>query len=198
MTMTNTHSLQGGARRPHAFTLIELMVVMIIIAILAALTLGGFQFANQWSRTAKSEANIEFVKTALETYSQRFGEYPSVLKSPHSPDGLDISAAAALYQAISGDGSDYILSDGTASDGQYTEEEIRDSIAEVPPSMVGEASDGTLFLIDGFGNPIFYRRADMTNAINPTFDIWSTANDNSTPSLNGDYRPAPATWITNW
>lgn len=72
-----------GRRRP-AFTLIELMIVIVIIAILAGLTTVGTRIAIRRSKEATVTLALEQLSMAIEKYKSDVGEYP--------PDFTDLNA----------------------------------------------------------------------------------------------------------
>lgn len=60
------------------FTLIELMIVIAIIAILAAVLVPNFMRAREASRLTACKSNLKNISTAVETYSNDYdGLYPS-------------------------------------------------------------------------------------------------------------------------
>ena len=60
------------------FTLIEILVVVIIIGILGAISLGNFQRAQDKARTANLQSNLKTISVGLETFSSdNNGHYPS-------------------------------------------------------------------------------------------------------------------------
>jgi prepilin-type N-terminal cleavage/methylation domain-containing protein len=64
-------------RRKKGFTLIELMIVIAIIAILAAVLVPNFMRAREASRLTACKSNLKSLSTAMETYSNDFdGMYP--------------------------------------------------------------------------------------------------------------------------
>ena len=60
------------------FTLLEMMVVVAIVAILAALLIPNFTRARSQAQTAACEANLRTVATALELYFTDHQQYPGV------------------------------------------------------------------------------------------------------------------------
>lgn len=61
---------------PRGFTLIELMVVMVVIAILGGITISVSKYVSLRARRAQQQIYIEKIKSALEDYRAAYGEYP--------------------------------------------------------------------------------------------------------------------------
>jgi len=62
--------------RLRAFTLIELLTVIAIIAILAAITFGVVKGVNERAAIGQAKAELAVLSQALESYKQRYGDYP--------------------------------------------------------------------------------------------------------------------------
>lgn len=198
------------------FTLIELLVVIAIIALLAALTLGGFQYAQQAAGRNKTTASLAAIKSGLEQYKEKFGEYPALAGTPETGTygGMTVkrTAAAMLYQALSGDGNNFILLSGTSatmSNGEVAAEEVPNSInSNLPPQMIfasglKKGDDGARYLIDGFGRPFQYTKGGEPTAVNPTYDLWSFGHADTVGTPKDDLETKKsatetATWIKNW
>ena len=58
------------------FTLIEIMVSIIIVAILAAIGLVNYMGQLEKSRSAEAQANLGMLKTLARSYYQETGNYP--------------------------------------------------------------------------------------------------------------------------
>ncbi|MHB2017567.1 MAG: type II secretion system protein [Candidatus Xenobia bacterium] len=72
-------------RKLHGFTLIELMIVIAIIAILAAILVPNFIRARAQGQLTSCESNEKNIGTALEMYStDNSGRYPATLNGTGS------------------------------------------------------------------------------------------------------------------
>jgi prepilin-type N-terminal cleavage/methylation domain-containing protein len=81
-------------RLQKGFTLIELMIVISIIAILAAILIPNFLHARAESQTAACEGNLKQLATALEEYAvDNSGTYPADFPSL-------IAANAGVYLKV--------------------------------------------------------------------------------------------------
>lgn len=67
--------------RTNAFTLIELLIVVAIIGILAAIAVPNFINAQLRAKIAKSQAEMKTIATALEAYNIDHNKYPPFINS---------------------------------------------------------------------------------------------------------------------
>lgn len=63
-------------RSNHAFTLIELLIVVAIIAILAAIAVPNFLEAQTRSKVSRVKADMRTIATAMEAYAVDYNKYP--------------------------------------------------------------------------------------------------------------------------
>lgn len=68
---------QNPARRA-GFTLIEMLVVVIIIAILAGMVLGLSKISSKWTQKSKTNTTLGKVRSAIEQFNAEYGKYPPV------------------------------------------------------------------------------------------------------------------------
>ncbi len=80
-------SRYAGARRD-AFTLVEIMVVVAIIGILAAIGIPSFAKARNQSRISRYLNDIRQVIDYIERYAMDKGAYPPDRMPRQAPDGL--------------------------------------------------------------------------------------------------------------
>ncbi len=66
----------GAGRRPRGFTLVELMVVMLVLAVLIALLLPALNGALRTSRNAAVGSEINQLAQALNAFKAKYGDYP--------------------------------------------------------------------------------------------------------------------------
>lgn len=208
------------------FTLIELLIVITIIALLFALTIGGFTYAQRFAARSKSSATLKALQSGLERYNNEFGEYPS----PANPGDTisiqdrtyNVAGAAMLYQAMRGDGYDAIemtTSPANAgapqSDGEVEANEAKNVMLTDMPKEIWRELDGRFFIIDGFSNPMQYVKAAPQNltgnaastpkTINTHYDLWSYGDDEENTMVRsidtnagGPLKDAAEKWIKNW
>ncbi|MCX7047775.1 MAG: type II secretion system major pseudopilin GspG [Candidatus Sumerlaeota bacterium] len=67
---------QHGARR-RGFTFMEIMLVVVIIGILAAIVVPNIFHHGETARENATRTNLENIKTALQLYYLRVGEFPT-------------------------------------------------------------------------------------------------------------------------
>jgi general secretion pathway protein G len=70
-----THD-RNGRRARHGFTLVELLLVLVILGILAAIVLPRFTNRTKQAQVAATGAQIATFKTALDAYEVDNGYYP--------------------------------------------------------------------------------------------------------------------------
>ena len=81
------------------FTLLELLLVMAVIAILAAVGVKGSNLARRLAKESQAKAELEKLRTALDEYRIRHGGYPS---QPHTAAFSALSEIHQLTNSVAG------------------------------------------------------------------------------------------------
>lgn len=68
-------------RFQHAFTLVELLIVVIILAILAAIIVPQFTSATDDANQSAYDTNVANIRSAIELYRQQHTSYPGAVAS---------------------------------------------------------------------------------------------------------------------
>ena len=99
----NPNSKNSGAARRGAFTLVELLVVISIIAVIAGFTLVAVGSTGRVRKISVAQGELKSIEAALEYYHAKYGVYP-----PSNQNGInsyapsDRALFSQLYYELSG------------------------------------------------------------------------------------------------
>ena len=138
------------------FTLIELLAVIGIIAILAAITVGGLSFATTKADESKTISLMEEFETALEKYKADYGAYPVF--------SGDVDFADSKWDYFTNKSAELSPSKPNKLGKPYME-----GIRNLPVD-----DDGCQFFEDAFGNNFQYQYPNTDPSRNTTkYALWS-------------------------
>ena len=155
-----------------AFSLIELMAVIVIIVILASLIVGGLGYASERQAKEKCRVQMALLSKAIEAYKLDNGIYPDTGSTSDGTGGDQI-----LFRELYFNGS----SDSTK----------RIYLPELDPVTSKQgwttgASSAVTPITDPWAKPYRYRSATTAAGVangltqNPDFDLWSMGKDGLT------------------
>jgi prepilin-type N-terminal cleavage/methylation domain-containing protein len=71
------------AQKQKGFTIVELLVVIVVIAILASISVVAYNGIQQRARDSARDSAVRSLKLALEVYKSDFGKYPDPTLNPN-------------------------------------------------------------------------------------------------------------------
>jgi len=169
-----------------AFTLLEILVVIAIIAILAALLLNTAGYIQEKAGNSRAEVEIKALETALEAYKQDNGSYPESSAGGNA-NGSD-SSSIVLLEALN-------RTPATASPPTkiYLAElgKMLPPVSGNPKASYDDKLKSATRLVDPFGNPYHYKYpGDADRSGTNFFDLWSQGKKDDANDTNK--------WIKNW
>ena len=179
--------------RPAGFTIIELLTVIAIVAILAGILMPAISKARQKGGSAKTNALIASLSSAVEGYRLDWGVYPHVAGLGMAPGAPSLAEATesgrtlhfCLTTAFRKNITVASPTGGPA--GGITPSKTAGPYIDLTADSVGTDDTTTPWVQDGFGRPMAYNCDDDFNSSTPppyhnttSFDIWSFGPDGTT------------------
>jgi len=153
--------------RMRAFTLVEVLTVIAILAILMSAAVGGGRWAFRRAYTARAQAELSALATALESYKRQHGDYPRT----NAGSGAESRGAQLLQSLVGARGPNGAVLNPRGRSwidlGNFTTHGGLDP-------LVNSAAE----LIDPWGNAYVYFYKEPLGAwANPSFVLYSTGAD---------------------
>lgn len=137
--MTYPSTSAPAPAQPHqrrAFTLVEIMIVVVILGILAAMVIPQFTSATEASRENSVKMDLYRIRSQLELYKEFHGGYPSL-----------VSFEGQMTKRTSATGA--VAPDGTPTDdlnyrfGPYVLSLPRNPLSDSSLPLIGDGATGT-------------------------------------------------------
>jgi general secretion pathway protein G len=136
--------------RKRAFTLVELLIVIIIIAVLAAIAIPKFSNSSQRSKESALRAELSLLRNAVELFKTDTGAFPATLAALEATaapaSGLDSAGAAKAIIAADWKGP-YVnkVNNDPVSAAAFTYGTTSPNVGKITSSASGNGLDGTAF-----------------------------------------------------
>ena len=139
-----------SAPQKNAFTLVELLIVIIIIAVLAAILIPKFADSGLRSKEAALKADLKVLRNAVELFRVDTSAYPDVLDdlaATSSPaNGRDSSGSSKVITATDWKGPYlHAVANDPVSGSAFNYGTGAPTVGQVTISASGTATDGTLY-----------------------------------------------------
>jgi len=98
-TTGNTRSVRQGkqvVKRLRAFTLVELLIVVVILGIIATVVIPAYQDSAGDVMTGVMNTNLKGIRQAIERFNVDHGEYPLILDDWYRKDGYQVNTMTQL------------------------------------------------------------------------------------------------------
>jgi prepilin-type N-terminal cleavage/methylation domain-containing protein len=143
------------------FTLLEMVVVIAIIGILAAVGIGSYAEVREKARDTQRAADLQQLQIAIEAYKDTYGEYP-------------VSGCGAAATVFVGPGPVNGAVPNLVSCQNYIEGLVPDFISELPVDLIFEYEDnrGIYYRSDQVSYKLMFRNvveADLVTGIEHRF-----------------------------
>jgi len=180
--------MSQNSSRLIAFTLIEILVVIAIIALLAGLLFPALQGARETAKKSKTQVTISGLSTALKSYYNEYGYWPSTPTPPSNDEELTVADNESLYQMLSGSNLWLDATEGGNPRRIIFLEHKSSDLGTVDAAYLKVTPGGTPNLVNPWGNAyriVFDYNGDgvATNAGGisvGSFAIWCVGSKNNT------------------
>jgi type II secretory pathway pseudopilin PulG len=200
--MKATHRRKGAL--PPAFTLIEILVVIAIIMVLAAMSLSGYDYVKRKEAVSRTTVFVKNLGNALEQYRSDNGAFPE-------GDGI-ADSTKDVYASLYGD----FDGDGVSDDDAQVYLSILSPDIQGKSKKVRKSGDGYVLVDawrskddDNLYQELFYRHNPTEDPSSPDpakmnpptdFDLWSFGPDGEggPPDAPGSTKENRIDDINNW
>jgi prepilin-type N-terminal cleavage/methylation domain-containing protein len=79
-------------KNQHAFTIVELLIVIVVIGILASISVAAYSGVQRRGRDAQRAADVAHIQRALELYRAEHGVYPLANTPTSYPSGYSVTS----------------------------------------------------------------------------------------------------------
>jgi prepilin-type N-terminal cleavage/methylation domain-containing protein len=161
-------------KRREGFTLVELLIVVIILAILAAIVVPQFATSTDDAKDAALDSTLANMRDVIDLYFAQHGEYPAALPDGKSAANTEASLLGQLALYTDGDGGSQATKDAAHSYGPYLK------LSKVPlepmtnSRVIAIINIGSLNMTADAGDPGGWKYDSVTGKIIANHSSWDS------------------------
>lgn len=148
MSLNALRSIKRINQRASGFTIVELLIVIVVIGILAAIVIVAFNGISARATFTKAQSELSSINKALAAYNTQKGAYPATAVP---------GTAVWVYSCESG-AANFIP--------ELISEGVLKSIPQAPCKNSSDRSDSWVYASDGSGYKLLHIRPDTAVAAN--------------------------------
>jgi len=99
------HTNINSDRKERGFTIVELLVVIVVIGILAAITIVSYTGITARANTSKAQSNAQSIQSVAEVYFTENNTYPSLTTHFGSTEAAKLPSTVSLTNVTPGTGA---------------------------------------------------------------------------------------------
>ena len=140
------------------FTLVEVLAVVALVSLLAAIGFGAYSYAMNASRESNTKALLKRIEAGLESCRTKYGYYPASQNFRWILIQLDTST-----KLVSGIQFDVSLSETGMSGTSLSDEMRNEFLRVIEEESLKKGKTGDFVLEDSWGGAIYYRYPGQIN-----------------------------------
>ena len=168
------------------FTLVEVLAVVALVSLLAAIGFGAYSYAMNASRESNTKALLKRIEAGLESCRTKYGYYPASQNFRWILIQLDTST-----KLVSGIQFDVSLSETGMSGTSLSDEMRNEFLRVIEEESLKKGKTGDFVLEDSWGGAIYYRYPGQINK--GGFDLIAPGADGRFGSGNATTPPTART-----
>lgn len=168
------------------FTLVEVLAVVALVSLLAAIGFGAYSYAMNASRESNTKALLKRIEAGLESCRTKFGYYPASQNFRWILIQLDTST-----KLVSGIQFDVSSSETGMSGTSLSDEMRKEFLRVVEEESLKKGKTGDFVLEDSWGGAVYYRYPGQINR--GGFDLIAPGADGRFGSGNATTPPTART-----
>lgn len=160
--------------RREGFTLVELLIVVIILAILAAIVVPQFATSTDDAKDAALDSTLANIRDVVDLYFAQHGEYPAALPDGKSAANTEAALLSQLSLYTDGDGGSTATKDAAHPYGPYLK------LSRVPlepmtnSRVIAIINIGSLNMVADAGDPGGWKYDSVTGKIIANHSAWDS------------------------